>query len=63
MRYALVKNGIAQSVFETDLDKSAFPDIADLLVECGPEVHCNWIYDGQNFASNVIPKSDEPDSQ
>ena len=63
MRYAMVKDGIAQTVFETDLDKSAFLDIADLLVECGPEVQCNWTYDGQNFATNLVPRPDEPDSQ
>lgn len=57
MKYALVTNGIVQSVFSSDEPKSSFPDIEPYLHEVSDEVQCNWKYEDGNFITNVEPTS------
>lgn len=54
-KFALVKQGVVQTVIETNSTKDAFPDIANSLVDCTSEVKSNWIYDGVNFTAPVAP--------
>lgn len=56
MKYAYVRDGIVQSVFDTDRPAADFPDIEPWLVECGKEVECNWAFDGKTFAPVTVPK-------
>lgn len=44
-KYALVVNHLIRSTFYSDKPKSAFPDIAHLLVEVSEDVCCNdyWV--------------------
>lgn len=49
-KYALIRNGVVQSVFESDLPKESFPDVAEFLMEVGPEVRCNDLcHEGRIF--------------
>lgn len=62
MKYGLVKNGLVHSTFESELPKSAFPDIAPLLVEITPEVESNWTVTDGVFSPPQAP-APEPTEQ
>lgn len=53
-RWAMVQNGTVITAFEGAADKeTAYPDIAGILVEAGPDVSDNWTFDGASFAPPV----------
>lgn len=52
-RFALIKDGVVQSIIETSKEANEFPDIANALVSCSVDVLCNYSYDGVNFSAPV----------
>ena len=56
MRYALVKDGLVQSTFESDQPKEAFADIAEFLVEVDESVKDNMVTDGKTFTYPPAPR-------
>ncbi len=58
-KYALVFNGVVQSVFYSDNSKEAFPDIADQLYEVPERVGCNWKFDVRNMSFQEPPQMEE----
>lgn len=54
-RYAYVRDGIVQSVFETDKSPAEMPDIASNLHEVGKDVRCNDIFCEGKFFKRPDP--------
>lgn len=52
-RFALVRDGVVQSIIETSKEASEFPDIASNLISCSEDVLCNYSYDGVNFLAPI----------
>lgn len=59
-RFAFVKNGKVEAIFDTESLASAFPDLN--LISAGSNVQCGWIYNSQTqeFSSNA-PSTAEKD--
>lgn len=52
----MVRGGVVQTVFYTELPMSAYPDIEAFLMEVPDEVQCNWLYVNGEFITNYTPE-------
>lgn len=58
-KYALVKDGLVQSTFYSELEPDAYPDISEYLQEVSDEVQSNHVFDGSKFIVPEMVKVEE----